>query len=232
MGIVAVISTLSFVSFQYWNVQQHGMPIPTIFGVTYQTYVMRHSTSDGNYISFEYVDPPIGNQSVIINNPSEVSLHDCVAYKSNGSNKIIITRLSTIKQNSTLFSTLNNTSEGTIYKIHFSCKDPKFDISWPNFVLDKKDYKHSDALTLSGILSPSSNVQISIFEPIGASNLVHNMPANPYASQNINADPNGNFSFSYDIPSDQANGKWVIGVKSGDDEYYFMFRVDMPSGSF
>lgn len=225
IGIGAFISALGFILLPYWHDHQHGTPIPSMAGVEYQTYVMKHNISSGNYISFEYFNPPSDNQSIIIDNPSKMSFRDCLVYESNGSDKIIINRMSMIEQNLVLHYILNNTHKYEINKLHFSCEIPKFDIFWPNLVLDKKDYKHGDALTLNGSLSPKSSIQVLVFEPVEASNLVHELVANPYTSQNVSTDTYGNFSFLYNIPIDQANGSWIVGIKDGSDEYYLVFRV-------
>ncbi|MDE2589761.1 MAG: hypothetical protein KGL95_08870 [Patescibacteria group bacterium] len=231
LGIVVGIAALVYVS-AYWYENRHGTPIPSNFGDVYQTYVMRYNPSPGEYISFEYISPPIGNQEIRIEDPNDWTFNDCVVYQNNDTNRVVIKNFQKIEQNFESILILNDTRQVQVQTLHFSCKNPEFDISWPNLVLDKKDYQHGDSITLNGHLMASSNVQVLVYEPVGTANLLRNIATNPIASQNISTDPEGNFSFSYSIPIDEANGKWIIGIKSGYDEYYFMFRVNMEQGTF
>lgn len=230
--IVSLGSVLGYMGAKYWNEHKNGTPIASPPADLYQTYVTRFNVSPGEYISFEYLDPPMGSQLIRIANPSNGIFNECNVYEEIGTSKIIIKRFQIIEQNFESFTNLNGSSKDEITKLHFSCKNPGFDISWPDFTLDKKDYQHGDTLTFSGNLLPSSEIQVLVFEPVGASYLIHDLSTNPFISQQITTDSAGNFSFSYDIPIDQANGKWIIGIKSGYNEYYFMFRVNMQPGTF
>lgn len=232
IGIISTVSVLGYAAALYWDEHKYGTPIANPPGDLYQTYVMRFNASPGEYISFEYLDPPMGNQLIRIANPSDGIFNECNVYEGNGSSQIVIKQFQKIGQNFESFTSLNGSNADEVTKLHFSCKNPEFDISWPNLTLDKKDYQHGDTLTLGGNLLPSSEIQVLVFEPVGTSYLIHDLSTSPFISQQITTDSVGNFSFSYNIPTDQADGKWIVGIKSGYDEYYFMFRVNMQPGTF